>query len=70
MNAADLIAAMTARADADGLSAWHVLRIRAQALADAVAAFSAEPPTITPTAYLHTESAARQAWADYTGEAS
>ena len=64
----DLCDRMRARADADGLHAGHVLRVRADRLQRAVDGWMAYPPTATIDEFLGAWARARKSWSEYSGE--
>jgi hypothetical protein len=64
----DLSKKMIARADRDGLTGSHDLRIKAHAFNEAYAGIFSDPPTCTTPKFMGCWARARVAWCNYTGE--
>ena len=64
----DLSIKIRARADADGLSADHELRAKADAFDAATTGYYSEPQTVAVAQFMGAWARARRAWCGYSGE--
>lgn len=59
---------MMERADEDGLSIDHPIRLRAQEFNEACASFYANPQTVNVKKFMGAWARARRIWCEYSGE--